>query len=109
MNAGWGGGLVGGPLRDAAAADPAEVFRCAAFVWRITEDGGRWERAQVETFEEQIERSAQEQIDVKAVRVAVLAEREACAALADEGIGWPGEAPASARCIAAKIRARGSK
>ena len=45
----------------------------------------------------------------EAVRLAVLAEREACAALADEGIGWPGEAPAAARCIAANIRARGSK
>lgn len=38
---------------------------------------------------------------------AVEAEREACAKLADEGLTWPGDAPAAARCIAANIRERG--
>ena len=45
----------------------------------------------------------------RAIEIALAEEREACAKEADEGIGWPGEAPAAARCIAANIRARGSK
>jgi hypothetical protein len=44
-----------------------------------------------------------------AIFEAVAAEREACAKVAEKGIGWPGDAPAAARCIAANIRARGQK
>jgi len=56
MGAGWGGGLVGGPLRDSAAQGPDYELRLSAYLWRVLKDGGRWERAMVETFEEQIER-----------------------------------------------------
>lgn len=129
------GGIVAASLRDLATQDPTSDIRLPAFAWRLTEDGGRWERARVETFEERIVRlnlgqaeairvAVQEERDRSAaaslggenaglkafsrlLAAAVEAEREACAKLADEGLTWPGDAPAAARCIAANIRERG--
>ena len=52
----------------------------------------------------------QEQIDAEAVRLAVLAEREACARIVESGsFGWWEDIGDLREAVAAMIRARGSK
>jgi hypothetical protein len=95
------GGIVAASLRDLATQDPTSDIRLPAFAWRLTEEGGRWERAHVETFEERIVRLKLGQAE--AIRAAVQEERDraAAASLGGENAGLK----AFSRLLAAAVEA----